>query len=295
MNAGRSHRGHQHRANEGRGVSDLQLGARLADDPRHPLRADCARCVGLCCVAPAFAASADFALDKPAGIACPNLRTDSRCGIHTALRPKGFPGCVVFDCFGAGQQLTQHTFAGRDWRSSPAVATAMFDAFAVLRQLQEFRWYLVEALELSTGRLRTTVEQLQRRIVAVAEGPAAKLQTAAVDTFGAAVSAVLAEVSSTVRKPHRARVDHRGADLVQANFRGAALSGSTFRGAVLIGADFTGADLRHTDLLGADLRAANLGSADLSSALFVTQPQLEAAQGDARTQIPPVLTRPGHW
>ncbi|RQX15913.1 oxetanocin A resistance protein, partial [Micromonospora arida] len=37
------------------------------------LRADCGRCFGLCCVVPAFAASADFAIDKPAGSPCPNL------------------------------------------------------------------------------------------------------------------------------------------------------------------------------------------------------------------------------
>ena len=36
------------------------------------LRADCTRCFALCCVAPAFAASADFAIDKPAGQPCPN-------------------------------------------------------------------------------------------------------------------------------------------------------------------------------------------------------------------------------
>nr|BFE68040.1 hypothetical protein GCM10020092_013410 [Actinoplanes digitatis] len=64
------------------------------------LRADCGRCAGLCCVAPAFARSADFAIDKPAGRPCPNLAEDFRCGIHERLPEKGFRGCVVFDCFG---------------------------------------------------------------------------------------------------------------------------------------------------------------------------------------------------
>jgi hypothetical protein len=39
----------------------------LNGDLRLTLRADCERCFGLCCVAPAFAASADFAIDKDAG------------------------------------------------------------------------------------------------------------------------------------------------------------------------------------------------------------------------------------
>ncbi|MRT44737.1 pentapeptide repeat-containing protein, partial [Xylella fastidiosa subsp. multiplex] len=70
---------------------------------RTGLRGDCEHCFGLCCVALPFTASADFAIDKEAGRPCPNLRTDHRCGIHARLRDKGFTGCTVYDCFGAGQ------------------------------------------------------------------------------------------------------------------------------------------------------------------------------------------------
>ncbi len=107
------------------------------------LRADCSRCVGLCCVAPAFARSADFAVDKPAGTPCTHLHTDFRCAIHADLRARGFAGCTVFDCLGAGQRVTA-AFAGRDWRD-PAVAAPMFAAFAAARQVHEFVWYLYEA------------------------------------------------------------------------------------------------------------------------------------------------------
>jgi hypothetical protein len=34
---------------------------------------------------------------------------------------------------------------------------------------------------------------------------------------------------------------------------------------------------------------------DLRTCLFLTQPQVEAARGDASTGIPAVLTRPAHW
>ena len=44
---------------------------------RRDLTADCSRCAGLCCVLPAFAASADFAVDKPAGTPCRHLRGPS--------------------------------------------------------------------------------------------------------------------------------------------------------------------------------------------------------------------------
>ena len=81
------------------------------------LVADCSRCFGLCCVALPFTASADFAVDKAAGKACGNLGEDFRCGIHTRLRDEGFTGCTVYDCFGAGQRVSQTVFRGNDWRT----------------------------------------------------------------------------------------------------------------------------------------------------------------------------------
>lgn len=110
------------------------------------LRADCSRCFALCCVASTFQRSADFAIDKPAGVACLHLADDHRCTIHDHLAPAGFPGCVAFDCFGAGQRLAQDTFGGRDWRVHPEVATPMMAAFPVMRGLHELLWYLHEAV-----------------------------------------------------------------------------------------------------------------------------------------------------
>lgn len=109
------------------------------------LRADCGKCFGLCCVALPFSASADFAVNKDAGTPCANLRADFGCGIHARLREGGFSGCTVYDCFGAGQQVSQVTFGGTDWRQAPDTARQMFDVFPVVRQLHELLWYLTEA------------------------------------------------------------------------------------------------------------------------------------------------------
>jgi len=54
-------------------------------------------------------------------------------------------------------------------------------------------------------------------------------------------------------------------------------------------------DLTLADLTGADLRGADLRGADLTQGLFVTQAQLDAAEGDTRTGLPPSLARPAHW
>jgi hypothetical protein len=119
---------------------------------RASLRADCERCCGLCCVAPTFSASADFAINKAAGQPCPHLQADFLCSIHDRLRQKGFPGCAVYDCFGAGQKVVQIAFGGQDWRRAPQIARRMFDAFTIMRQLHELLWYLIEALELPPAR-----------------------------------------------------------------------------------------------------------------------------------------------
>ena len=133
--------------------------------PRPDLEADCATCCGLCCVAPGFSASADFALDKAAGEACPNLDGGFRCRIHERLRSEGFQGCVAYDCHGAGQKVTQQTFAGRDWRTSPEVAESMFGAFMVMRQLHEQMMYLNEGLKLSPP--ASVRQELERELVEI--------------------------------------------------------------------------------------------------------------------------------
>jgi hypothetical protein len=256
------------------------------------LRADCANCFGLCCVAPAFARSADFAIDKPAGTPCVNLLADFRCGIHERLRPQGFPGCTVFDCLGAGQKVAQVTYAGRDWRDAPGSATEMFAVFAVVRQLHEILWYLAEAAA------RVPADDVASAVAEVEELTLADPGTLLgvdVDALRDRVRPFLTRTSDRLRAGIRGKRDHRGGDLVGAELRGARLRGADLRGAYLIGADLRGADLRDADLLGADLRGANVAGADLTGALFLTQFQLNAALGDGATRFPVALTRPAHW
>ncbi|MGW4420598.1 pentapeptide repeat-containing protein [Streptosporangium sp. NPDC004631] len=268
-----------------------------AGGDRRGLRADCENCFALCCVAPAFSASVDFAIDKHAGQACPNLGSDFRCGIHARLRPRGFRGCTVYDCFGAGQKVSQVTFGGQDWRRAPRTAKQMFAVFPIMRDLHELLWYLTEALTLRParplhGELGLALEEVER-LTRGAPGDLGRVDVAACRRE---VNALLLRVSELVRAEvrHRRR-DHRGADLIGARLRGADLRGANLRGAYLIGADLRGADLRTADLIGADLRDADLGGADLTGSIFLIQSQLDAARGDAETRLPPSLTRPAHW
>lgn len=279
--------------------------ARSAQDHRtQSLRADCANCVGLCCVALAFARSADFAFDKEAGDPCTHLQDDFRCGIHPVLRQRGFKGCTVFDCLGAGQKVTQVTFAGQTWRQAPQSRELMFATFQVMRPLHELLWYLNEAMALPQAR------PLQGELVRVYDETERLTQQSAQDVLaidvGAhrdRVNAVLSRVSELVRadaqrgrKPSKAtRTVRQGADLIGAKLAGQDLRGANLRGAHLIAADLRCADLRGADLIGADVRDADLSGADLSETLFLTQFQVNAAKGDSETRLPSSLTRPTHW
>ncbi|WP_436763819.1 pentapeptide repeat-containing protein [Streptosporangium sp. V21-05] len=266
-------------------------------EDRADLRADCESCFALCCVVPAFSASSDFAIDKQAGQACPNLRADFRCGIHTRLRDKGFRGCTVYDCFGAGQKVSQVTFGGHDRRRAPRTAERMFEVFPIMRDLHELLWYLSEALTLPParpvhGELRLALERTER-LTRDTPDALVRLDVAA---HRREVNALLLRTSELVRAgAGGGRKDRRGADLIGARLRGADLRGANLRGAYLIGADLKGADLRTADLIGADLRGADLSGADLTGSIFLIQSQLDAAKGDARTTLPPSLTRPAHW
>ena len=263
-------------------------------DARAHLRADCANCAALCCVAPAFARSADFAIDKPAGTPCPNLRDDDLCGIHDRLRDRGFPGCAVFDCFGAGQHVTQGTFGGRSWRESPELAGAMFAALPVMRQLHEMLWHLAEVLSRpAAAPLHAEARAVADRIEGLTAAAAEDLASLDVVVPRGEVGELLGRVSRLVRGP--GAPDRRGADLMGRDLRRVRLRNASLRGAYLIGADLRGVDLGTADLLGADLRATDVRGADLSGCLFLTQPQVTAARGDTSTRLPVVLIPPAHW
>ncbi|MFC0681114.1 pentapeptide repeat-containing protein [Lysobacter korlensis] len=279
-------------------AAPVPLGLGRRDD----LRADCSRCVGLCCVALAFARSADFAFDKPAGEPCTHLGPDYRCGIHPVLRERGFPGCTAFDCFGAGQKVTQQLFGGRSWRDDAATRAGMFAVFPIVRSLHELLWLLDEALGLPAARaLRHDLEEARAAIERRLEASPERLVEADVDAQRVLVGPLLSHASALARAglhPAPVRRGPRpepGGELIGADFRGRDLRGADLRGALLIRADLTGADLRLADLRGADLRDANLSGADLSDALFVTPTQANAAGGDVGTRLPSAIARPAHW
>jgi uncharacterized protein YjbI with pentapeptide repeats len=243
------------------------------------LHADCSQCFALCCVAPAFTRSADFAIDKPADTRCPNLLVDHGCGIHTELRLRGFRGCTVFDCFGAGQQVSQVTFGGVE---DPLA----LEVFPIMRALHELLWLLTDADDPSCADLMAETEALTQL-------SADELLDLDVMGHRIEVNLVLSRVSAQRRGD--GRLELRGEDLISLDLRGRELAGANLRGALLIGADLRGQDLSLADVTGADLRDADLRGADLSQALWLTQAQLDSAIGDSSTRLGLDRRVPEHW
>ena len=142
-------------------------------------------------------AAADGA-GEPAGLAEARVDLRADCG-----------RCAVFDCFGAGQQVVQVTFGGRDWRQAPEIAASMFAVFPVMRQLRELLWYLAEALTLlPAGMLRDEVDRAQEETRRLVDARADELVRFDAAAHRRQVGPLLERVSGTLR----AEVGDRGRD-----------------------------------------------------------------------------------
>lgn len=273
---------------------------------RHPYRSECERCFGLCCVSLSYVKSADFAVTKDAGTPCPHLRPDFLCGIHNRLREVGFRGCVGYECFGAGQQVSQVTFAEKDWREHPELAPDMFRVFPIMQQLYEMLAYLWEALEREeTKPIHERLRQALEETEAFTRLESKSIASLDVQGHRTAIKEWLLQASAFVRAAARplgniigskaAAVERRRGDLIGARLAGADLRGAELRGALLIAADLHGADMRGADVLGADFRDADLRRVKLTGSLYLTQAQVNSAVGDETTALPSWLAVPDHW
>jgi uncharacterized protein YjbI with pentapeptide repeats len=264
-------------------------------------KADCVSCFALCCVALPYAQSVDFAKDKDGGTPCIHLKSDYRCKIHQNLRTSGFKGCTVYECYGAGQKVSQRTFHGVSWGDSPNIADEMFRVFPIMQQLHEMLYYIQEALNIQEARpLHDDLLRIYKETEMLTNGSPSSIFELDVPTHRIIVGNLLSEVSKIVRAKVKGGKNRKYKtmttnDLIGANFKSANLSGVNFKGAYLIAANLRDADLRVCDFLGADLRDTDLSGADLTGSIFLTQAQVNAAKGDKMTKLPKTISTPQHW
>ncbi|WYP25736.1 pentapeptide repeat-containing protein [Alkalihalobacillus sp. FSL W8-0930] len=260
------------------------------------LTSDCSQCFGLCCVALPYIQSTDFAKDKAAGTPCHNLNDRFMCTIHSKLREEGYKGCTVYECFGAGQKVSQSIYKGVSWNKKSS--GEMFEVFPVIQQLHEMLSYLDEALRREeTKPIHTQLKKEFNKIDAYTYSDPETILTLDLASIRLEISKYLSEAGELVgvtkaNEPRiqKAAFEFMGAQLKRHNFQGANL-----RGVFFIAADLRGANFTCAELLGADFRDADVRGADFTGALFLTQAQMNAAIGDQTTKLPMNLKRPSHW
>ena len=266
---------------------------------RNERKPECEKCFGLCCIALYFSIHDGFPADKNAGTPCLHLDENFRCSVHKKLDIMGLRGCTAYDCLGAGQQVSQDTFAGHDWKSEPQTADLMFEVFSIMRQLYEMCWYLNEALQIKSAEIfHDEIFDALLETENATQLPPHSLMEFNLSEHGTKIYALLEQISNLVRnkyshteinKPKKPK-DYFGKDLRKKDMKYADL-----RGACLIAANLEGVDLTGADLTGADLRDSNLKGANLSESIFLTQFQINAARGSSDTRLSSSLSRPRHW
>lgn len=264
-------------------------------------RVDCKNCFGLCCVALYFSSSEGFPQNKKAGEPCKNLKENFTCAVHKSLTAKGLKGCTGYDCFGAGQKLSQLTFKGVSWASLPDTSL-MFDSFLVMRQLQEMLWYLTEAFKLQENKaakeeIKKLIEETEKLTLLDAEA----LLGLDLEAHREKVNPSLRDASKYVRVKAAKSVNLKNSErgkrfnYLGADLRKTKLIGADLRGTLLIAARLNGNTLNGADFIGADMRDADIRDADLSMSIFLTQAQINSAKGNANTKLPERILKPSHW
>ncbi|WP_246483231.1 pentapeptide repeat-containing protein [Alkalicoccobacillus gibsonii] len=260
------------------------------------LKSDCSQCFGLCCVALPYLKSTDFAKDKAGGVPCHNLNEHYMCTIHSNLREEGYKGCTVYECFGAGQKVSQTIYKNVSWHEKSS--EEMFEVFPIIQQLQEMLAYLDEALKREeTKPIHTQLMKAFNKIDAYTYKDPETILTLDLTVIRSEISDYLSEAGELVAyakanepRIQRAAFEFMGAQLKRHNFKGAKL-----RGVFFIAADLRGANFTSAELLGADFRDADVCGADFTGALFLTQAQMNAAIGNEATILPKHLQQPSHW
>lgn len=261
------------------------------------LKIDCGNCFGFCCVALYFSKVDGFPKDKSSGEPCVNLNSDFTCKVHKDLRKKGLKGCTSYDCFGAGQKVSKITYNGIDWCESPELAEEMFNVFLVMRQLHEMLWYLsmVYILE-KEDTLRSISNIIIQETMEITLLKPEALLKLNLDIHREKVNEVLRKASNQIRSKFVSKnnktlsKNYIGKNLKNVNLRGADLSG-----ALLIATDLSNNDLSGVNLIGADMRDTNIKGANLENSVFITQQQVNSANGDENTKLPVSLTIPKYW
>lgn len=259
-----------------------------------PFHIDCSHCLGLCCVALYFSKIDGFPKDKEAGKPCLHLQRNHQCDIHASLKQRGLKGCMHYDCFGAGQYVSQRLCTDVDWKTIQRKdAELIFQSYTTVLHLHQTLWYLQECNRLCLSPAEyMSIQTLYQEGNRIKEQTLEILASFDIQPFTQKANSFLKNICNTYAS-HDVKIKSKhylGKDLRKQSLIGQDLSMS-----LLIGANIEGMDLYGTMFLGADMRDTNICNTDLRHSLFLTQIQINATKGNQQTLLPSHLSKPTSW
>lgn len=256
------------------------------------LKIDCTNCSGLCCVALYCSKVDGFPENKEAGIPCQHLQSNFQCDMHQDLSRKNMKGCMTYECFGAGQKVTQMYGLDHTWQTHPQQRQHIFETFLVVFQLHQMLWYLIQASTLDAcAKFKQEIAGLIEEATTLTTKKPYTLLSYDIDHYRNQVNKILKCIIEQISKPS----NNHSKMYLGKNFKGKNLDHQDFSMSLLIAANLKNCSLRGTNFLSADLRDANFKNTDLRESLFLTQMQINSAKGNHNTLLPSYLTQPCTW
>lgn len=257
---------------------------------KHNFKIDCSKCCGLCCSALFFSKVDGFPENKKAGIPCSNLQENFFCKIHNKLEETNLKGCIGYDCFGAGQYVTQNLYNGETWLTLKNKKDEIFNVFIIIYQLFQIRYYLEEGKNIikSNNLINNIKDLILENNAFITLSPTDILKINLKD-YRAKVNICLKEVHNNLNIKKLNKV------LYGKNFKLKNMNNLDLSMELLIGSNFDGCTFNETTFLGSDTRDANFSNANLSKAFFITQGQINSAKGNKNTRLPKDLDYPVTW
>lgn len=260
------------------------------------LKSDCSKCSGLCCTALFFSKIDGFPEDKIAGKPCMNLQKDYQCKIHKNLEENKMKGCIGYDCFGAGQHITQAIYHGQTWQDIPNQAKEIFDVFIIVFQLYQIRYFLAEAMTIIPAKtLHDEIKSLITEYETMCNYSPKDILLVDIENCRSRANLLLKKACSLSLECLNKNNKKCPSDFLGRNFKNRDMSGLDLSTKLLIAANFESCVFHGTIFLGADTRDTNFSNADLREAIFLSQGQINSARGNRNTKLPTHLDYPVTW
>ena len=261
------------------------------------LKVDCSQCSGLCCTALFFSKIDGFPENKIAGKPCTKLQNNYRCKIHHELEKRNMKGCIGYDCFGAGQHVTQYIYKGETWQTSKEQSKEIFDVFIIIFQLYQIRYFLEESrIVIPAKELWSDIENLINENEILCNSTKQSILDIDIDSYRNKVNILLKQVCASIIMSFKHNNNKKKlTEFLGRSFKKRDMSGLDLSMKLLIATSFDSCIFDGTIFLGADTRDANFSNADLRESVFLTQGQINSAKGNRSTKLPKHLDYPVTW